>query len=175
VLFLGVLYHLRDPLLALDKLWDVCRPAARLILETQLLDNALLVGDGRFRTLTEIDPDLGEACLMQFYPADSLNGDRSNYWAPNSACARELLRTAGFEVDHEAVSGARGIFHARQMTDPLGMYDRRLEKTTVQQAATPRPDLDVDGARLKPSERLLALGRRALRRSLRGRAIEEHG
>ena len=166
VLFLGVLYHLRDPLLALDRIWDVCRPGATLILETQLLDNALLVGDGRFRTLKEIDPELGEACLMQFYPEDSRNGDRSNYWAPNAACARGLLRAAGFDVDAATVTGARGIFHARQMTDPLGMYHRRLEKTTVEQAgakppvAAPAPALSSTAADARDHE--LARARRHL-------------
>jgi tRNA (mo5U34)-methyltransferase len=135
VLFLGVVYHLRDPLLALDRIWDVCRPGATLILETQLLDNALLVGGGRFRTLTEIDPDLGDACLMQFYPGDSLNGDHSNYWAPNAACMRGLLRTAGFENTGETVAGSRGIFHGRQIFDATTVYHRRLEKTTPAQAA----------------------------------------
>ena len=134
VLFLGVVYHLRDPLLALDRLWDVCNPGATLILETQLLDNALLVDGGEFRTLAEIDPVLTEACLMQFYPGDALNGDHSNYWAPNAACMRGLLSTAGFAVADEAVAGSRGIFHARQMFDPTTVYHRRLEKTTPGEA-----------------------------------------
>lgn len=134
VLFLGVVYHLRDPLLALDRLWDVCNPGATLILETQLLDNALLVDGGGFRTLAEIDPALTEACLMQFYPGDALNGDHSNYWAPNAACMRGLLSTAGFDVADAAVAGSRGIFHARQMFDSTTVYHRRLEKTTPGEA-----------------------------------------
>jgi tRNA (mo5U34)-methyltransferase len=134
VLFLGLLYHLRDPLLALDRIWGVCRPDATLVLETQLLDNALLVEGGQFRTLAEIDPLLRNACLMQFYPGESLNGDPSNYWAPNAACVRGLLDAAGFETTAEDVAGPRGIFHARRVVDPTAIYYRRLEKTTVEQA-----------------------------------------
>ena len=39
VLFLGVLYHLRDPMLALDRIADVS--VGKLILETQAIDDAL--------------------------------------------------------------------------------------------------------------------------------------
>ena len=148
VLFLGLLYHLRDPLLALDRIWEVCRPDAILALETQLLDNALLVDGGRFRRLADIDPQLRRTCLMQFYPGDSLNGDASNYWAPNAACVRGLFDAAGFATTAEDVGGPRGIFHARRIVDPAAVYHRRLEKTTVEQAgraATPAPPPDADG------------------------------
>jgi tRNA (mo5U34)-methyltransferase len=40
VLFLGVLYHLRNPMLALDKIWQICR--GRLWVESQVIDNAFL-------------------------------------------------------------------------------------------------------------------------------------
>jgi hypothetical protein len=71
---------------------------------------------------------------MQFYPGESLNGDPSNYWAPNAACVRGLLDAAGFETTAEDVAGPRGIFHARRVVDPTAIYYRRLEKTTVEQA-----------------------------------------
>jgi tRNA (mo5U34)-methyltransferase len=142
VLFLGLLYHLRDPLLALDRIWEVCRPDALLVMETQLLDNALLVDGGAFRALADIDPQLRDTCLMQFYPGDTLNGDHSNYWAPNAACVRGMLDAAGFETTAEDVAGSRGIFHARRIVDPTAVYYRRLAKTTVPQAES-----SDDGAR----------------------------
>lgn len=151
VLFLGTLYHLRDPLLALDRIWDVCRDDATLALETQVLDNALVVGGGRMRALAQIDPDLREACLMQFYPGDSLNGDASNYWAPNAACVRGLLRDAGFATTAEDVSGARGIFLARRTLDATVAYQRRLEKTTVAQARPPEAPEPSAAGRAAPA------------------------
>ena len=166
VLVLGLLYHLRDPLLALDRIWDVCNPDAVLMLETQLLDNALLVGEGRFRALADIDPALTDVCLMQFYPEDSLNGDHSNYWAPNAACTRGMLRAAGFAVTSESVGGARGIFQARQTVDDTAMYHRRLEKTTVEQAGggpvPAAPEEPMSESRL---ERELASARQHVSRS----------
>jgi hypothetical protein len=79
---------------------------------------------------------------MQFYPGDSLNGDHSNYWAPNAACMRGMLDAAGFETTAEDVAGSRGIFHARRIVDPTAVYYRRLAKTTVPQAES-----SDDGAR----------------------------
>jgi septal ring factor EnvC (AmiA/AmiB activator) len=92
---------------------------------------------------------------MQFYPGDALNGDNSNYWAPNAACVRGLLSDAGFTATAQDVSGSRGIFLARRTLDPTLAYHRRLEKTTFAQARPPRAPALPDGdlAPAAPSER----------------------
>lgn len=131
VLFLGVMYHLRDPLLVLDRLWDVTNPAATLALETQILDSSLLLLDGTFAPLREIDPRLDDLCLMQFHPGDSLHGDHTNYWSPNATCTRALMEAAGFAVVDEVILGKRGIFVGRRVVDSTQMYHRRIEKATV--------------------------------------------
>lgn len=138
VLFLGVLYHLRDPLLALDRIWDVCKPGALLALETQVLEDALLLPDGSFRALRELHPILDEVALAQFYAADELRGDHTNWWTPNAACMRGLMQAAGFEVTASAVDGARGVFHGRRIEDAAAIYHRRLEKGVLREVAPPR-------------------------------------
>jgi tRNA (mo5U34)-methyltransferase len=138
VLFLGVMYHLRDPLLVLDRLWDVSNERALLALETQILDSALLLRDGSFASLRDIDARLDELCLMQFHPGDALHGDHTNYWSPNSACTRALMETAGFEVMREIILGTRGIFVGRRVFEPTRVYHRRIEKATL-------ADADADG------------------------------
>jgi tRNA (mo5U34)-methyltransferase len=132
VLFLGLLYHLRDPLLALDRIWDVVREGGQVAVETQLLDNALLRADGSFTTLKG---DLAEVALAQFYPGDSLNGDASNYWSPNAACMAGLLGEAGFGVTHSVVLGTRGVFQARKTMRHDQAFHRALEKSTLQEVA----------------------------------------
>jgi tRNA (mo5U34)-methyltransferase len=77
VLFLGVLYHLRHPLLALEKVASVTRHL--LILET-VVD---LVGLKR--------------PAMAFYPADELNNDMTNWWGPNPQAVRDMLKSVGFQ------------------------------------------------------------------------------
>ena len=76
VLFMGVLYHLRHPLLGLEKVASVSR--GLLILETHadLLDL--------------------RRPAMAFYPGRELAGDSTNWWGPNGAAVEAMLRAVGF-------------------------------------------------------------------------------
>jgi tRNA (mo5U34)-methyltransferase len=76
VFFLGVLYHLRHPLLALERIASVSRKL--LILET-VVD---LVGLDR--------------PAVAFYPRRELNNDPTNWWAPNLPALHGMLRDVGF-------------------------------------------------------------------------------
>ena len=126
VLFLGVLYHLRDPMLALDRIWDLCR--GRLIVETQMIDDAFLTGDGEFVRLPDLHPQLSTAPLMQFYPGDSLNGDPTCVWAPNEACMRAMLEEVGFSVEGQLRLGQRGLSFATWVDDHERRYWRRRDR-----------------------------------------------
>ena len=76
VFFLGVLYHLRHPLLALERIASVTRQ--RLLLET-VVD---MVGVAR--------------PAMAFYRGRELNNDPTNWWAPNVPALHAMLRDVGF-------------------------------------------------------------------------------
>src|SRR4051794_17814662 len=76
VLFLGVLYHLRHPFLALERLRSVCNEL--LILETHVD----LIGTRR--------------PAAAFYPGTELDGDWTNWWGPNPAAVTGMLAAAGF-------------------------------------------------------------------------------
>ncbi|HZI91681.1 MAG TPA: DUF1698 domain-containing protein [Thermoleophilaceae bacterium] len=76
VLFLGVLYHLRHPLLALERVAAVTGDL--LILET------------------EVDLALGRRPAMAFYPGEELREDWTNWWGPNPAAVVAMLHAAGF-------------------------------------------------------------------------------
>jgi tRNA (mo5U34)-methyltransferase len=77
VLFLGVLYHMQHPLLALERVASVTR--RQLILETHVD----MLGFRR--------------PAAAFYPGADLKDDGSNWWGPNLAAVSGLLRTAGFK------------------------------------------------------------------------------
>ena len=112
VLFLGVLYHLRNPLLALDRIRNVCQD--RLWLESQVIDNAFLnMSTGEMLALDTIAPLMKETPIMQFYPRDELNKDGSNWWAPNLACLTAMLETCNFVVQRKDVSGVRAIIECK--------------------------------------------------------------
>jgi tRNA (mo5U34)-methyltransferase len=76
VLFLGVLYHLRHPLLALERLRAVT--GERLVVET-------LVDLLRVRRPA-----------LAFYPGAEASADPTNWWGPNPNAVLALLRSAGF-------------------------------------------------------------------------------
>lgn len=132
ILFLGVLYHLRDPLLALDRLAAVCAPGGRIVVESQVIDQAFL--DPKTEALVPLDqisPHLRTTPIMQFYPRDGLHRDFTNWWAPNMACLQAMIEMASFAVDHAVLNGSRGICAGRKIDDPTVAYYRDIEKGIV--------------------------------------------
>ena len=97
VLFMGVLYHLRHPLLALDLLWEH-------VVGDTLVFQSLMRGS---REVMNVDPDypFSETAIFEKaeYPAmyfveQKYSHDPTNWWIPNRACAEAMLRSAGFEI-----------------------------------------------------------------------------
>jgi len=100
VLFLGVLYHLRHPLLALDLLREHA-VGRTLVLQT------LLRGDDRVEPVDEDYPFAERAVFERAsfprlcFIERAFAGDGTNWWFPNRACAEAMLRASGFRViDH---------------------------------------------------------------------------
>ncbi|GGC78498.1 TIGR04290 family methyltransferase [Chelatococcus reniformis] len=97
VLFMGVLYHLRHPLLALD------------LIREHVVDN-LLVFQSMQRGSAEVDPAVGDRDFWDVTPFErpgyprlhfvehSYAQDPTNWWVPNAACVEAMLRSAGFEI-----------------------------------------------------------------------------
>jgi tRNA (mo5U34)-methyltransferase len=97
VLFLGVLYHLRHPLLALDLLHEHA-------VGDLLMFQTMIRGSGG---VGPIEPDYPFAERAVFDRADfpklhfvehKYADDQTNWWIPNQACAEAMLRSAGFTV-----------------------------------------------------------------------------
>lgn len=97
VLFLGVLYHLRHPLLALDLLYE---HAVRdlLVFQSMLrgsMKTETIRDDYKFWDKQAFDsPDFPR----MFFIEKNFAGDPTNWWIPNRSCAEGLLRSAGFEI-----------------------------------------------------------------------------
>jgi tRNA (mo5U34)-methyltransferase len=78
VLFFGVFYHLRHPLLALENVCAVTRGLA--FIESYVIDN-------------EPDP---ARCHLEFYETDELGGQIDNWCGPTISCLMAMTRSAGF-------------------------------------------------------------------------------
>jgi hypothetical protein len=79
VLFFGVLYHLKHPMLALENVCDLTTDMA--FIESFVSD------DGS---------DLSTPPAMEFYETTELRGQFDNWVGPNTACLLAFCRTAGF-------------------------------------------------------------------------------
>ena len=93
VFFFGVLYHLRNPVLALEKIFSVC--TGTLLMQTS--------------GMAEI-PNYENVALAQFHPRGIQIGTPENpmydptvFWLPNVACTRALVTHVGFQ-DVEVLS-----------------------------------------------------------------------
>ncbi|HEX2225333.1 MAG TPA: TIGR04290 family methyltransferase, partial [Thermoanaerobaculia bacterium] len=96
VLFMGVLYHLRYPLLGLD---IVARRVRRLM----VFQTLTMPGDEVYDAPADLDIHDRETLLAPGWPRMAflehrLAGDPTNWWAPNHACVEAMLRSAGLEV-----------------------------------------------------------------------------
>jgi tRNA (mo5U34)-methyltransferase len=124
VLFLGVIYHLRHPLLALDRIYDVCAPGALLLLETHMIDEGLVDEDGNWLKLKDFHRDLPSFTLVQYYPGDMLGHDPTTQWAPSRTALEGWLRGSGFEPLSTWQHAFRG-----------GAVARRRERTAADERA----------------------------------------
>ncbi len=98
VLFMGVLYHLRHPLLALDLLRE---EAVGDLLVVQSMQRgsgevAELAADYPFTETDLFDrPDFPKLHFLEHH----YSGDPTNWWVPNRACMEAMLRSAGFAIE----------------------------------------------------------------------------
>ena len=97
VLFLGVLYHLRHPLLALDLIHEHVASDCLVFQSMQRGADtvAALQEDYDFWDIAEFDrPDWPRLHFIEQRYAH----DETNWWVPNRACAEAMLRSAGFAI-----------------------------------------------------------------------------
>lgn len=95
VLFVGVLYHLRDPVGALEAVASVT--GGRLILETH------------------VDLTLSRRPAAAFYPGRELKEDQTNWWGPNAAAVEGMLRAVGFPDVEKVFPRSRAYELARAL------------------------------------------------------------
>lgn len=97
VLFMGVLYHLRHPLLALDLLRE---HVVGDLLVFQSMQRGSEHSDAvqRDYPFTELDVFSREEFPKLHFVEHSYAGDPTNWWVPNRACSEAMLRSAGFQI-----------------------------------------------------------------------------
>ena len=123
VIFMGVLYHLRHPLLALDLIRE--HVAADLLLFQSMLRGSTEAGR------VEADYPFAETAVFErpdfprmHFIEQRYSGDDSNWWVPNRACAEAMLRAAGFTAIDQVEAE---VFLCRCAQAPAGaaVYPRK--------------------------------------------------
>lgn len=128
VCFLGVLYHLRHPLLALDVVRGVT--AGRLILQTLTMPGEDVLAPPESIELGERERMRAPGWPAMAFIEGQLEEDPTNWWAPNHACVEALVRAAGFRVlarpGHEIY-----LCEPDTREPPLNAQLRRAELATI--------------------------------------------
>jgi tRNA (mo5U34)-methyltransferase len=113
VLYLGVLYHMTDPLGALSRVAQVTREVA--VIETQAV--SVLGGE--------------DLSLCEFYPENQLNNDYSNWWAPNANALAGLCRAGGFSRIDLLSESPRSLSLYRRLRRRVGDIVKRRERERI--------------------------------------------
>jgi tRNA (mo5U34)-methyltransferase len=122
IVFMGVFYHLRYPLLALDLLAQ--RTTRMMVFQTLTMPGDAVVD-------TTVDPDIDDRSvfLQPGWPTlafieNKFSGDITNWWAPNHAGVEAMLRSSGLRVKSRP---AHEIYICERNDDPeLWMNGRGL-------------------------------------------------
>jgi tRNA (mo5U34)-methyltransferase len=115
VIFWGVLYHLRHPLLALDNVKTLTAGTAWV--ESAICDGAL--------------GDAASQPLCRFYRRDELNGDGSNWFSPTSRLLMDWCASCGLRPELMWNSPDRAMVRATPSAPewPSLSYERPLQVT----------------------------------------------
>jgi tRNA (mo5U34)-methyltransferase len=114
VLFLGVLYHMENPLAAARRLYKVTAPGGVAVIETEAIEI----------------PGLGGRPCCEFFPGSEMNNDASNWWVPNAKAVEGLCRAAGFQ-GVSVYRGSGGRMVGRQLGRSLVSFVRECLKGRV--------------------------------------------
>jgi len=97
VIFMGVLYHLRHPLLALDLLYDN-------VVKDLLIFQSMQRGSDKVQPV-EADYDFWNTEIFEgrdfpkmFFIEHRYSEDPTNWWIPNRSGMEAMLRSAGFDI-----------------------------------------------------------------------------
>ncbi|MHB8283262.1 MAG: TIGR04290 family methyltransferase [Caulobacteraceae bacterium] len=135
VLFMGLLYHLRHPLLALDLIHDHVAGDLLVYQSMQRGSNNVHATKANYDFFEQKHFDDPGYPKMHFIEHEYAN-DWTNWWAPNAACSAAMLRSSGFQVLEQAEdevficrrterpTEAGAVYPAHSPSNGAGTHDR---------------------------------------------------
>jgi tRNA (mo5U34)-methyltransferase len=120
ILFLGVLYHLRYPQLALDLIAELA--AGQVIVQTLTMPPTGSVPVPDDLPFTERDRLAAPGWPKAAFIEHAFAGDTTNWWAPDDACVQAMLRSAGLRI---IGTPAHEMYLCERQIDDDGSAERR--------------------------------------------------
>ena len=136
VLFCGIYYHLRDPLLALSRLRQAMKPGGVIVVEGEVtLDRT--------------------TCAAQFFYKNKHSNDPSNWWVPTIRCLHEWLESSYFDVLQEFLP----VYPKTRFVERLRRKRVPPEPLFSRAVLTARAAVRHDPKYMLPDSELAAFGR----------------
>jgi tRNA (mo5U34)-methyltransferase len=126
ILFLGVFYHLKYPLLAFEQIYKLLKPSGLLLFEGECFSHyAETLGNKRIWNRLRLALIAhSEIPLALSYPGKYKGS--SNWFIPNVACLRSWLQSAGFEIQEIQTTFPRAEFRSGLKVKSLLDFTRSL-------------------------------------------------
>jgi len=117
ILFLGVFYHLKNPMLAFENIHAALKTGGVMLFEGAVLEYAYTLDPVWAARKDRMQPYL-EVPLAYYTTGDCL-GHFSNWYVPNVLCLREWVASAGFDIGDMYLlpGGSRAYGSARKLAD----------------------------------------------------------
>ena len=100
VIFMGVLYHLRHPLLALDLIYEHVA-ADMLLFQSMQRGSDRLIEVAEDYEITAAAPFDEPGFPRLHFIEHCYSHDPTNWWIPNRACVEAMLRSSGFAIESQ--------------------------------------------------------------------------
>src|SRR5437764_1083 len=118
VIFMGVLYHLRHPLLALDLIREHVADDLLLFQSMQRGSKHVLPLEGDYK-FGESDIFFETGFPKLHFIENQYSHDWTNWWVPNRACTEAMLRSAGFAIEKQI---EEEVYLCRASERPFAKY-----------------------------------------------------
>ena len=115
VVFMGVLYHLRHPLLALDLIHEHVAHDLLLFQSLQAGSDEVFQAEPDYEFHANLGVFNEPGWPKLHFIEQRYAGDPSNWWVPNAAASAAMLRSAGFEILDQPISD---VFMCRRREKP---------------------------------------------------------
>ena len=126
VVFCGVYYHLKHPLLALSRLRQVIRDGGTLIVEGPVIEGPA-------------EP------FARFFYEDVLAEDRSNWWVPTLSCLLEWIECSYFAVGRVSEAALQEVRSVAGKTEKVGRRTILARAVTRKDGHYVLPDEELEG------------------------------